>query len=335
MLSRDCFNIFLWLGIIAIEVCSDSNHEVDNESRKVLALFDTNEDGTVDLGEFKIGMKEDDDSRDSEEEFENFFHISDKDLNGSLSEEELKLAFYGNDSSESTVRDSDKEREAFTSRSVPDKLPEISQPFKARAATPDSKAGSTPHPYALYDIVKMGNFSDLESKLSQFYSPDASAYEGQCTPLHVALMQMDAYNHRAHLSESYPPREYERIALFLIQKGADLRHLCEGRTALHLAVQFRSSKVVEAILDRQCSPTFRLLLFVPGFLISFVNVTGRLLRRYLAGAEKRRGSERAIDWASAPDDYSPGGPAAHAQARGRLCDCSQAAAASASATRPQ
>jgi hypothetical protein len=230
----------------------DFDHHDEISSSQILVLFDINGDMAVSMKEFKIGISEDDDGIDGEAEIERFFQLSDKDADGSLSENELRNAFYEIKSSRKEEDDRDDADVNFEKpKGHSEKQQEIVQPSKIRhAAASRSKTGSTPHPYLLFDIIKQGNFSDLEAKLSYFYSPDASAYEGQCTPLHYALMQMDAYNHRAHLNDASPPKEYERMALFLIQNGADLRHLCEGRTALHLAVQCRSAKAMEAILER-------------------------------------------------------------------------------------
>ena len=238
MRNRHTFLLFVIVAFSSKIYCALKNTDTDVEN--ILDMFDTDHDGVISIREFKGGMSDDDMGEDSENDSEVFFERSDVDRNGILSVQELLFAFYD---------------EGFASHEEPKfQNAKASGPrsiqYHSNPNFPSAPIGSETHPYFLYDVIKSGNYSKLEEQLPRFYSPDASAQEGQCTPLHVALMQFDFWNHHAHLSDADPPREYERMALLLIEKGADLRHVCEGRTALHLAVQCRSSAAVEAILDR-------------------------------------------------------------------------------------
>ena len=258
MEEKSIFLLFIILLTSEKNLCEQVGDEAfdGDDAALIFDEFDEDQDSIVSKGEFVKAMQgtEDYSSEDHDSDVEIFFRKSDLDRDGHLSREEMIKAFYLNGDSIQSLESSIESKSKSTAVSKSPSKHRVFQPMSLIPTKSNARyvdiIDEKPHPTKLYDIICTGNFTLLKFSLSKFYSPDAGAHEGMCSPLHVALKLHDQWNLVSHLSSEMPPREYENMALLLIEHGADLLLRCEGRTALHLAVQFRSHRAVDAIISK-------------------------------------------------------------------------------------
>ena len=102
------------------------------------------------------------------------------------------------------------------------------------------------NPDELFALLRAGDEKEVALWLQRHKLPDGGVNDGTCSPLHVSLERFDKAVQHLHLGAIQG--NYSAVALVLIDKGADLRHECEGISPLIRAVFARCLPVVRRIL---------------------------------------------------------------------------------------
>jgi hypothetical protein len=138
--------------------------------------------------------------------------------------------------------------EEFYNVKRPDEYGRVIDPETMKTLT-DDEASATDlgaNPDELFALVRAGDEKEVALWLQRHNLPDGGVNDGTCSPLHVSLERFDKAVQHLHLGAIQG--NYSAVALVLIDKGADLRHECEGISPLIRAVFARCLPVVRRIL---------------------------------------------------------------------------------------
>jgi len=208
--------------------------------------FDANQDGVLDLEEFRELMSGEglDGGEDDEEidEVAEVFAKWDFDADKSLNAGELK---HGLNLAAGIVPDVPEE---FYKAKRPDEYGRVVDPETMKTLTEDGASANAlgANPDELFALVRAGDEKEVALWLQRHNLPDGGVNDGTCSPLHLSLERFDKAVQHLHLGASQG--NYSAVALVLIDKGADLRHECEGISPLIRAVFARCLPVVRRIL---------------------------------------------------------------------------------------
>ena len=208
--------------------------------------FDANQDGVLDLAEFRELMSgEDQDVGEEDEEIDEVAEVFakwDVSMDNRLSTTELQ---HGLNLAAGIVPDIPDD---FYNAQLPDEFGRVVDPQTMQTLEGDGAGGANAGADAreLFALVRAGDEKAVALWLQRHDLPDGGVNDGTCSPLHVALGRFDQAVQHLHLGAS--PGNHSAVALVLIDKGADLRHECEGVSPLLRAVLVRCLPVVRRIL---------------------------------------------------------------------------------------